>query len=511
MFLTDEKHPPSSQPPPPRRTHSLCLLPSFTAAAAEHDDDRQYSGLVGHLASIIKFRGGPITMAEYMHEALTHQEYGYYMNRDVFGKGGDFITSPEISQVFGELMGVWAVSTWQQMGRPSSVNLVELGPGRGTLMADLLRGTASFKDFVAAATVHMVEVSPTLRKIQRAKLQCGDSDVKDGGDDSGVVAMAGLPRVPANPFSPGADKGAHEGHSRISAADLGMAPRDSGISGINGCAIEWHDTLDTVRAGPTVIIAHEFFDAMPVHQFQRTERGWCERLVTTAGTPTSDPTPAGEAGATGEAEHVKIPRVEARNLQMVLSPGTTPAGHMMIPRRLRDVPDAVREGIRELEVSPRSLAIWERIAERIEEHGGAALAIDYGEEGPLGNTLQGIRGHEFCHVLDDPGDADLSAYVDFGALRQVSTDRGGKVECYGPVTQQALLMSLGIGERLAHLAENADSEEQVERLVAGCERLVGGNTGDTTAEDTPPGMGIRYKAIAMVSKGVGRPVGFHET
>ena len=160
---------------------------------------------------------GPMTVADYMATALGHPEHGYYMTRDPLGRGGDFITAPEISQIFGELIGVWCVATWQQMGTPKRINLVELGPGRGTLMADALRAASQSRGFLQAANVVFIETSPVLRDLQERSL------------------------------------GARE--------------------------VAWCDSLDDVPDGPILAIANEFFDALPAHQLVRTEAGWCERLV----------------------------------------------------------------------------------------------------------------------------------------------------------------------------------------------------------------------------------------
>lgn len=520
------------------------LYRSIEAAHGDEDGDdgRRLEGLEGHLASVIKFRGGPITLAEYMQEALTHPEFGYYMKRDVFGVGGDFITSPEISQVFGELLGVWAISTWQQMGKPANLRLVELGPGRGTLMGDLLRGTGRFKEFTAATTVHLVEVSPELRKIQRETLKCTDSAATGGKvyDTDEVGKMLASIRVAPNPLTSGGEKvenmdrgGQSSGGS--TPEDLGWTHVDRGVSGLNGRPVEWHESLEAVPAGPTIFIAHEFFDAMPVHQFTRTERGWCEKLVALRG---QAPRPAssdaddkrGDEAATQDATGGK--GGDAPALELVLSPGLTPAAALLIPKRLQGMTEDQRSSLRSLEISPRTLAIWERIAARLEQHGGAAIAIDYGNEGPLGNTLFAIKQHKFCDLLTAPGTADLSAYVDFGAMRQVIENRDvtpgatySGVECFGPVTQQELLISLGIGTRLEALIDACKTQEEADRLIEGCTRLVSGDAtpgegagsgyevseGDNGEEEdrpSPPGMGIRYKAIAMVSKGLGVPVGF---
>ena len=542
------------------------------------EEGRKLSGLEAHLASIIKFRGGPITVAEYMQEVLTHPEFGYYMHRDVFGAEGDFVTSPEVSQVFGELMGAWAVYQWTQMGKPDPVRLVELGPGRGTLMADALRASAVFAEFARAVRVHLVEVSPKLRQTQREKLRCGGGERRGGegepprrggeGEPSSSpkttsraaaaapssldgVAVARNPMMtptttsrgdagdpPADPGpGPGPAGGALSGGVHHSAAP----PVDRGVSALNGAPVEWHETLDSVPGGPTILIAHEFFDAMPVHQFTRTERGWCERLVALRGDAprrrrrgeeeeeegggggaggAGVTTGAGSASADDSRDDDDGDEGREGALEMVLSPGLTPAGALMIPRRLEGMPEATKQGLRQLEISPRALAVWERIAERLEAHGGAALAIDYGEEGPLGDSLRAIKDHAFVPPLRDPGAADLSAYVDFGAMRRVIETRepsegavGGGVECYGPIPQRDLLFGLGIQERLERLVGECETEEQAEKVYVACERLVGGD--DAAAEGgggegaaRAPGMGFRYKALAMVSKGTGVPAGF---
>lgn len=504
------------------------LFRAIEQAHGGDDATKHLRGLEAHLASIIKFRGGPVTVAEYMQEVLTHPEFGYYMHRDVFGQRGDFITSPEVSQVFGELMGAWAVWQWTQLGKPKNARLVELGPGRGTLMADLLRATAVFEAFAQSVSVHMVEVSPALREMQRKSLRCAAKNEKNEkktprgtGDASGPNAVptgfASL-RVPKNPLNSGSS-----GSSGASAAtagahgstpeELGLEPIDEGTSGFGGVPVAWHETLDGVPDGPTILIAHEFFDAMPVHQFTRTERGWCERLVATRGSVARTQSESDEKDEDASGEDA---------LEMVLSPGLTPAGALMIPRRLEGMPEDVKGGLRQLEISPRTLAIWERVAARVERHGGAALAVDYGEEGPIGDSLQAIKDHAFVPVLRDPGSADLSVYVDFGAMRQVierraegepssgeSESQPGKgVRCYGPVTQRDLLFRLGIQERLQTLVGECETEEQAERVYEACARLVGGDELRDDSAGAGPGMGFRYKALAIVSAGLGVPAGF---
>jgi NADH dehydrogenase [ubiquinone] 1 alpha subcomplex assembly factor 7 len=186
-----------------------------------------------------------------------------------------------LSQVFGELVGVWCASTWEALGKPSKFSLVELGPGRGTLMSDLLRATSKFKAFTAAMDVHMVEVSPKLREMQREKLRCsGGGGGGGGGDGPAATRVKDLldgVRVASNPLaakkdaSDGGDDAGDESKETPAAGEAGAA---AATSELNGRPVRWHDTFDAVPEGPIIVIAHEFFDAMPVHQFTRTERGW---------------------------------------------------------------------------------------------------------------------------------------------------------------------------------------------------------------------------------------------
>jgi NADH dehydrogenase [ubiquinone] 1 alpha subcomplex assembly factor 7 len=165
---------------------------------------------------------GPMLVADYMRLCLTHPQYGYYLTRDPIGAAGDFITAPEISQMFGELIGLWMVSVWQQMGAPENVRIVELGPGRGALMSDAMRAAKIVESFYAAVVLHLVEISPKLKELQQRRLQRLD--------------------VP----------------------------------------ILWHNTLTDVPTGPIIIIANEFIDALPVHQAIKQSDGWHERVVEVA-------------------------------------------------------------------------------------------------------------------------------------------------------------------------------------------------------------------------------------
>lgn len=339
---------------------------------------------------------GPIPVLEYMSLALGHPEHGYYMKRDPLGVDGDFVTAPEIGQVFGELIGLWSAVTWQQMGAPDRTFLIECGPGRGTLMSDLLRAAAGVPAFERTIEVHLVETSPELRTRQAEAL----SDI--------------------DPV--------------------------------------WHDTLDTVPAGPTILIANEFIDALPIRQIVRGEEGWAERCV-----DATDDSLRFVAGAKTEEFAACLPHDA--------SPG--------------DI----------LEYCPAAAAFIDKLSTRLADHPGAALFVDYGyERQAAGETLQAVRDHAFCDPLADPGEADLTAHVDFGALAFKAEAHG--CQTFGPVSQAAFLRSLGIVERTASLLKNA-RPEQAEAVQSATRRLI-----------DPSAMGILFKALAITHPGAAPPAGF---
>ncbi|KAH7686562.1 Protein arginine methyltransferase NDUFAF7 protein [Dioscorea alata] len=442
-------------PPPPREgaeenhydsrpTASISIDRSGLYNHPEHSHEPSSdSELVKHLKSIIKFRGGPITVAEYMEEVLTNPTSGFYMNRDVFGAGGDFITSPEVSQMFGEMIGVWTMCLWEQMGQPERVNLIELGPGRGTLMVDLLRGASKFVDFTKSLHIHMVECSPTLRKVQYDNLKCTDEAVNE------------------------------EDHTKRT------------ISMLSGAPISWHSTLEEVPSGsPTIIIAHEFYDALPVHQFQKAPRGWCEKMV--------------------DVEE------NSSRFRFVLSPQPTPATLLYLMKRCKWAGAQEIAKVEHIEVCPQAMDLTHQIAKRVSSDGGGALIIDYGENRIISDSLQAIRKHKFVHILDDPGTADLSAYVDFASVRHSAEEASEDISVYGPMTQSQFLGSLGINFRVEALLQNC-TEEQAESLRTGYWRLVGDGEApfwEGPDEQTPIGMGSRYLAMAIVNKKQGAPIPF---
>jgi len=336
---------------------------------------------------------GAMPVADYMRLCLTDPQHGYYVKRDPLGAGGDFTTAPEISQMFGELIGVWMATVWRQMGAPENFRIIELGPGRGTLLDDALRATKAVPGFREAAVLHLVEISPALREIQERRL-----------------AKTGLTML-------------------------------------------WHERLEDVPAGASIIVANEFIDALPVHQAVKQQHGWHERVVTVS--------------AEG-------------NLAFDIAPEPMQFFESSLPRPLRQVPLG---SIYEWRADTIALELGRRTRDQ-----GAALIIDYGHaHSGLGDTLQAVARHTFTDPLRAPGMADLTAHVDFEALAQCAETMGARI--HGPIRQRDLFLRLGIDKRAAAL-KSAVSKQKAAEIEVAFSRLIGGGA---------RGMGELFKAIAIAA------------
>jgi NADH dehydrogenase [ubiquinone] 1 alpha subcomplex assembly factor 7 len=340
---------------------------------------------------------GPLSVAQFMTICLHDPQGGAYAARQTIGR--DFITSPEISQTFGELVGLWVVQAWHDQGRPPAPRLIELGPGRGTLMSDALRAiNAAAPELLDDGDVVLVESSPVLQAVQREKLKTSTAD------------------------------------------------------------IDWVERFDDALAErPLFLVANEFFDCLPVRQFVKTERGWCERLVS----------------------------VRDDQLTFVLAPAVSTA----IPPDRSDASDG---GV--YEIAPAALALAEEVARSVSIRGCAALIVDYGYDAPgFGETLQAVSKGQYVDVLAEPGSSDLSAHVDFTALAKAGAAGGAQV--YGPVTQCNFLADLGIGPRAERLM--IANPQQAREIAAAVDRLV-----------HPEKMGALFKALAFAPKDAPSPPGF---
>lgn len=347
---------------------------------------------------------GPMTVADFMAAALTEPGLGYYMTGDPFGRAGDFITAPEISQIFGELIGLWCAQAWQDMGAPKTINLVELGPGRGTLMADALRAARVLPDFRNAIRIHLVETSPSLKGRQREALK--DEEVT------------------------------------------------------------WHGTLASLPKTPMIVIANEFFDALPVRQLERGPDIWFERLVSLS--PVSTEIQPAFAFTKGVASSDTVDLIPAALQQSAI--GTL------------------------VEVSPAVAAVADDLARRLACYGGLALIIDYGwAHQQAGWSLQALRSHQRHAPLNAPGSADLTAHVDFESLAKTVEAAGAKT--WGPVTQGQFLSALGIRERAEVLSAGA-APKQATDLKLAVHRLT-----------EPDQMGELFKVLAIGHPGLPAPAG----
>ncbi len=334
---------------------------------------------------------GPMRVADWMAACLTDPEGGYYTGRDPLGAAGDFTTAPEISQMFGEMLGLWAAQVWIDQGRPAPFTLAELGPGRGTLMADALRAGRAVPGFLDAAQLWLVEVGPALRAEQRQRLG----------------------------------------------------------------AVRWADSAAALPAdAPLIVLANEFFDALPVRQFVRRDDGWAERMVGLADGRFA----FGLAPPVGDAElDRRFPGAAAGTVVETCAPGE---------------------------------AVAATLAGTVAARGGACLAIDYGEWEGTGDTLQAVARHAAADPLAAPGTADLTAHVGFRWLAEAARPLAPRLD-----TQGAFLERLGITARAQALARapGADADD----IAARHRRLL-----------HPQEMGHLFKALALTPPAAPAPPGF---
>jgi SAM-dependent MidA family methyltransferase len=341
---------------------------------------------------------GPIPVNQYMALCLFDPQDGYYTTREPFGAAGDFVTAPEISQMFGELVAVWLYEAWLATGRPMPVTIAEIGPGRGTLMKDMLR-TLSRLDpaLTAGASFAMIETSPRLIDVQRQTL-------------AAAPAMIG-----------------------------------------------WHESIDTLPQSPLFIVGNELFDAVPIRQFVRAGTGWRERMI----------------GLDGADE-------------LHFFAGAGSVDPTLLPDDAENAPQGAI-----VEVAPARAALMATIAERLARLGGAGLFLDYGYLRPgTGDTLQALRKHDHEDVLANPGEADLTAHVDFAGLAAIVRAHGLDAHLS---TQGEFLVEMGLLERAGQLGADAD-EVAREKIAGEVERLAG-----------PQAMGDLFKVLAFLPAGIAVP------
>jgi len=331
---------------------------------------------------------GPISLATFMSLCLTHPKKGYYTSADPLGAQGDFVTAPEISQMFGEMLGAWVLLQYQTLGRPQNFDLLELGPGRATLMADVMRTIAKDPGAFKACNIILLETSPVLARIQRQKLK---------------------------KYNP------------------------RWVNGVGGIGEKKY---------PLIVLANEFFDALPIRQFQFQDNKWHER----------------EIGLDGDT--------------LVWGLGMTPLPASLFPAQI-----ANPSGGEIREVSPLAREIIAELAKILNRRGGSMLVVDYGyEQSQSGDSFQAVVGHKFADPLAAPGQADLSAHVDFEALVRAARLHGARAQLAG--SQGQILCELGIKARAEKLIEA--NPERADAIRADLERLIG-----------PDQMGELFKAMVV--------------
>ncbi|CAK6434911.1 unnamed protein product [Pipistrellus nathusii] len=380
------------------------------SSGKEPVENHPVTPMLQHLVYKIKSTG-PITVAEYMKEVLTNPAKGYYVHRDMLGEKGDFITSPEISQIFGELLGIWFISEWMATGKSAAFQLVELGPGRGTLAGDILRVFSQLGSVLKNCdiSIHLVEVSQQLSEIQALTLTEGKAPLERS--DGSPVYMRGVTT--------------------------------------SGIPISWYRDLQDVPKEYSFYVAHEFFDVLPVHKFQKTSHGWREVLI-------------------------DIDPQVSDKLRFVLAPCATPAEAFIQHDETRD----------HVEVCPEAGVIVQELSQRIALTGGAALIADYGHDGTKTDTFRGFCGHKLHDVLIAPGTADLTADVDFSYLRRMAQ---GTVASLGPIKQHAFLKNMGIDVRLKVLLSKSAEPSLRQQLLQGYDMLM-----------NPKKMGERFNFFALL-------------
>lgn len=313
------------------------------------------------------------TVAEFMQEAMYNPKNGYYIKQNPIGRARDFITAPEISQLFGEIIGIFCVSEWMRIGSPASFNLIELGPGRGTMMQDILRGTKHVKGFKEAINLHFVETNENHIKIQK-ELFLGN----------------------------------------------------------------WHSEISSVLFDkPFILLANEFFDCLPINQYIFSQDGWCERCIID----------------NKDFVNVKVDHELAKYLS----------------REYQNVPI---NSIVEINYPARNMV--EYLCQVLKTMKGSVLIIDYGYDLdlPLGSSLQAIKSHKFHSIFENIGEADLTAHVDFRALRKIALEN--KLNPLPVMTQRDFLLKYGIDLRASILMKNALTEES-EDIKRGLSRLIDNN------------------------------------
>ncbi len=346
-------------------------------------------------------QNGPLPISSFIEIVLGHPDFGYYRRQNPIGAAGDFTTAAEISGLFGEMCGVYLEYMFETAGKPGTAQIIELGPGCGSLMADMRHIWARTMPTMLDLPIHLVETSPQLRKTQKQRIQAN--------------------------------------------------------------SITWHTDVQSLPNAALFGVANEFFDALPIDQAVWRQGRWRHRLVTAV---------HGTLGfVDGPALTLpELARWQITNDHQVITEGSI------------------------AEYCPAAEIIMQQLASRITHYGGACLIIDYGKNDNFNDTLQAVSAHKPVDLFYQLGNADISHWVNFAALRRTAINAGSRF--VGPVTQADFLKAIGIRERAENAARSYDASGR-RSLFAAFDRLVGAHH-----------MGTAFKVGLIVPAGNGVPVGF---
>jgi len=302
-------------------------------------------------------KNGEITLDKFINLSLYNKKFGYYMKKNPFGKQGDFITAPNISRLFSEMIAIWIISFWKNLGSPKKFNLVELGAGNGEMMKILIESFQNFPLFLKSCNLTIHEKSPTLIGIQKKKLS-----------KSKVI---------------------------------------------------WVSQINKIKKNPSIFVANEFFDAMPIKQFRKHKNIWYEKFVNFENS----------TKASFVEKKTDIKKIE-KKLNFKIS-----------------------QDQNFIEYSESGLDYLKSISNLIKKNNGGLLLIDYGYlDKRMKNTLQAVSNHKFANILDNIGRVDITHNINFELFKKITRELGGLDNYLN--TQKNFLVKMGIKQRAELLSRN---------------------------------------------------------
>ncbi len=300
-----------------------------------------------------------VPLDEFINLSLYNKKFGYYMKKNPFGKHGDFVTAPNVSRLFSEMIAIWIISFWENLGAPKKFNLVELGAGNGEMMKIMIESFKNFPLFEKSCNVIIHEKSPTLIRIQKKKLE--------------------------------------------------------------KCKISWVYQINKIKKYPSIFIANEFFDAMPIKQFRKYKDIWYEKFVSFENF----------SKASFIEKKTDIKKIEKK------------------------IDFKISQNQNFIEYSEIGFSYLKKISNIIKKNNGGILLIDYGNfEKKMKNTLQAVSNHKFANILENIGNADITHNINFELFKRFTKKLGGLDNTFN--TQKSFLIKMGIKHRAESLSKDKD-------------------------------------------------------